>query len=570
MTFLAGQWDKTINLSETADLTADELFWRGLAFFELGKVKEAIEALTDSLTKEPFNPMANFKMGQFYQQASDYEKAAGFYKKAAAQEPNLTKVYFPLAQVYIALEKYPSAYSLLLNAKKSYPRAQEIATTLQKLLTDHPELLKQQQTGADKRRQVAVVPKVLPITEGREKIPLIRIGLAEKISKFFIKTGAKFKITSGDKSLQGEALSILFFKISDNQIQIRDDQNKVLLTGDHNITLTYDNHAATTILFDVEYGHGTFWSGREDRVYRGCFDFSSRDGGITIVNRLNMEEYLYSVVPSEIVPHWPQAALEAQAMAARTYAITHLKAFESRGFDLLPTVASQVYSGVLVEKPSTNTAVDATRGQIVTYNGKPINAFYSGNNGGYSASSQDIWNSNIPYLQAVPDKLLNLGTELLSPADLAEWLTTRPQTYSNYPKYSGRSKYRWNLWVSRQDIEDRIKMGEKIGQINSITVIKRGAGGAVSQVLVKGTNGDYTIAGDVIRSKLGGLRSNLFIVEPKLDKNGLTEYFIFYGGGWGHGVGMCQSGAAGMAADGYKSSEILTHYYQGTSISNLY
>jgi stage II sporulation protein D len=262
--------------------------------------------------------------------------------------------------------------------------------------------------------------------------------------------------------------------------------------------------------------------------------------------------------------------LEAQAIAARTYALAHIKQYDARGFDLLPTVASQVYSGVGIEKLSSNTAVDATRGKILTYNSKPISAFYSGNNGGFSASSEEIWGIAVPYLQAVPDKMLPSRNEAMGPEELAEWLTSRPETFSSNPQYSGKSQYRWTLWVSRQEIENRLKRGQKLGMITSIALTGRSSSGVVSKVLIKGTAGEYTLSSDSIRSKLGGLRSNMFIIEPKLGSDGQPESFIFYGGGWGHGVGLCQSGAAGMAAGGYKSEEILSHYYPGTELTVLY
>ncbi len=568
--YLAGKYDETIKISQYPDLTADELFWRGLALAESGEKGQALQTLTDSLAKEPFNPMAHYKLGELYQKSGDYQKSAISFKKAASQEPNLTSLYFPLAQVYIALQNHSSAYNLLINAKTIYPWDQNITFTLKQLLADHPELITKPEKEGQKRRLVAKVPQVIPILKEREKIPDIRIGLAEKVSNFYLKTGGNFTILAGDNRYQGLSQSVLFIQQSADKIQIMNDQNKLVFASDKAICLKYDSPAATTVLFDVEYGQGTFWSGREDRVYRGGFDLLSREKGITIVNRVNMEEYLYGVVPAEMEAGWPSSALEAQAVAARTYAISNLKTFEARGFDLLATVSSQVYRGVLFEKTSTNAAVDATRGQILTYNTKPISAFYTANNGGYSSSSKDIWGFDVPYLQAVPDRFSASETTSRGPAEMANWLTSRPQAYSANPKYSGRSQYRWTLWVSRKDMENRIKMNATIGQIKSLLVSKRGAGGTVSQVSIIGTTGDYTIRGDSIRSKLGGLRSNLFIVEPKIGEDGLPEYFIFYGGGWGHGVGMDQCGAAGMAADGYQCSEILNHYYPGTRLTTRY
>jgi SpoIID/LytB domain protein len=205
----------------------------------------------------------------------------------------------------------------------------------------------------------------------------------------------------------------------------------------------------------------------------------------------------------------------------------------------------------------------------LTYNSKPIGAFYYDNCGGYTESSENVWGFPNPYLQAVPDKLLPERNGFLAPADLYTWLKSRPEAYSNHPKYSNRSAYRWSHWVSREEIESRLKLSATVGNILSLTVMERTISGRAYKVLIKGTNGEKILKGDAIRS-LGGLRSNLFIVQPKLGKNGLPEYFVFTGGGWGHGVGMAQSGAAGMAVAGYSHAEILAHYYQGARLSKKY
>ena len=158
----------------------------------------------------------------------------------------------------------------------------------------------------------------------------------------------------------------------------------------------------------------------------------------------------------------------------------------------------------------------------------------------------------------------------MDPADLWNWLLSRPLTYSSQPKYSAASSYRWSFWISRVQLERRLNQGDKLGQIRSLTISGRGDNGMVKQVLITGTGGSYRLKGDKIRSAMGGLRSNLFVVEAKLGKDGLPEYFIFSGAGWGHGIGMDQSGAAGMAAAGYSSTDILKHYYPGTQLVKKY
>ncbi len=118
--------------------------------------------------------------------------------------------------------------------------------------------------------------------------------------------------------------------------------------------------------------------------------------------------------------------------------------------------------------------------------------------------------------------------------------------------------------------EIEARMQYSVGDIKSITTRGRGKSGRVEKILIKGTKGDKIIRGDKIRKSLGGLRSSLFIMMPKMNKEGMPEYFIFAGAGWGHGVGMCQTGCAGMAHEGFGYQEILSHYYPAAELEAMY
>ncbi len=571
-TYLAGMPAETVNYSANAGLTPEEMYWRGLALKDLEKNDEAKEILLKSLNTKPYNPQAYYWLGVLSQKAADYENAIFFYRKAASQDSNLTAVYMPLAQCCEATGKLSLAYSYLNHARAAYPWDLDIKAALEKFRNDHPNFWKQQEINDQREREQKIPPRVTAIKKNRQNIPELRIGLAERVKLLQLKAGGSFRLSNQYTSRHFKIASNIRLTVKQrgSRIEVWSERGNLLFRTSHSVYLTYDNPESTTIIFDIKNGNGRLLSGHGDRIYRGKMQFIPKSNGLTLVNRLNMEEYLYGVVPGEMESTWPAAALEAQAIAARTYAISHRGYFKSRGFDLLPTVASQVYGGVRIEKQTTNAAVDATAGKIIVYNGKTISAFYTGNNGGYSASAEDIWGADIPYLQAVPDRSLTMDSQLLSPTELAEWLTNPPSTYSSNPQYSARCHYRWTAWIPRTEIEHRLGKSDKIGNIISITIVNRSEAGVVTEVSVKGTNGECTLTGDAIRSKLGRLRSNMFIVAPKLKAGGLVEYFIFNGGGWGHGVGMCQSGAAGMAADGYKVEEILNHYYRGTELKELY
>lgn len=289
--------------------------------------------------------------------------------------------------------------------------------------------------------------------------------------------------------------------------------------------------------------------------------------GLTLINVLPVEEYLYAVLPSEMPARWPAAALEAQAVAARSYTLANLGRFSSRGFDLQGDVRSAAYRGASGEAPATTAAVEATRGLVLLDGERPLSAFYSANCGGHSETTGVAWGfpSSLP---ATADLLE--AQEVSAPESLARWLADRPAAYCSHPDYSSRSAYRWRLWVPRELIEARLDRGEALGAVTALVPGARGSSGRVSEVRVLGTAGEHTLRWDAVRWSLGGLRSNLFTVEPYLGEDGLPLYFLFTGAGWGHGVGLCQSGAAGLAAAGLSREDILRHYYGEAVLSRSY
>ena len=235
-----------------------------------------------------------------------------------------------------------------------------------------------------------------------------------------------------------------------------------------------------------------------------------------MINRLSVEEYLYSVVPSEMPAWWPAAALEAQAIAARSYTLYPRNRFAERGFDLLSSVTSAYYPGVTNEHPRTTTAVDATRGRVLQDGSRPLDAVYSANHAGYAEAAGSVWgwpNS----LVVTSDPLLPALETYRSPAEVYQWLITRPDSYSGRPPYAGRSSYRWNLLVPRETIEQRLAdSGQPVGTVTRIAPGPRGITGRVESVTIYGSRGETEVRRDAIRSRLGGLRSNLFVVSAYL------------------------------------------------------
>ncbi len=541
-------------------------FWYGTALRELGRNEEAKQVLELLIASVPHHPQALLQLAGARLELSEYEGAVSAYERALRQDANLTSALLPLAQSYMALERRDTAYRLLQRAQLSLPWNEDVRTALSMLEDEHPELTETREAELAERTAATRAPLVSTLSTERASIPNVRIGLAENVATLQARSGGAWvleEVRDGRPVAAVRGTSEELFTINthdENRLEILNENGELLLRTSETLRIRYNEPERSTVLFDIEFGHGQFSSGREDRSYRGEIEFFHRGEGMTVVNTVNMEEYLYSVVPSEMPSHWPVAALEAQAVAARSYTIAGMNGrYRERGFDLLSSVASHYYRGISGEHPRTTAAVNATRGKVLHANGAVLNAVYSANTAGYTESSASVWGSTTALI-GVSDKMLPERTEPEPPEQLMRWLESTPPSYSSIEGLYSRSAYRWSVWVHRDDILNRNR-NAGLGTVTAVTPLARGTSGRVESVLITGTDGAEVVRRDAIRSRLGGLRSNLFMVEPKLDADGQPEYFVFTGAGWGHGVGMCQTGAAGMASDGYTAQDILEHYY---------
>lgn len=279
----------------------------------------------------------------------------------------------------------------------------------------------------------------------------------------------------------------------------------------------------------------------DGRRYRGALELRHKSGGLTAVNIVPVDDYLRSVVPEEMPVDWPAEAIKAQSVAARSFAFASRGRHAGEGYDLCTTTHCQLYTGTAAEKSASNAAIKATRGEVLTYGGKPIEALFHTDSGGMTENSEDVWGSHVPYLRAAKD----------TPAKTMPWTKT----------------------ISRADLERKLAAkGHDIGKVRSIALSPlaigraakdRTASGRVKTMTVKGTKGTATLSGTTWRSLLG-LKSTLF--DAKLTKDAVT----FTGYGSGHGLGISQWGAERMAAKGASYAEILYHYYTGTKLQQLY
>jgi stage II sporulation protein D len=294
------------------------------------------------------------------------------------------------------------------------------------------------------------------------------------------------------------------------------------------------------------------------RRWRGELAISVTDAGLLVVNRVRMDDYLRGVVPLEIGTRAlaDAAAAEAQAVAARSYAYMHLMG-PSRLYDMLATVADQVYGGMNAETSLGNQAVDATAGLLLLYDGRVVNAPYHATCGGSTAEPGEAWRAGPePYLKSVSDEI--------------------PGTDRYYCDWA--PKYRWTRIYSSDELRESIARyvrtlpggGGGVKRVRSVAVADVTPGGRVATLAVETDRGSWALRGDAIRSALrttsGEMLYSTYFSLYAVPGDGEVQALTLHGGGNGHGVGMCQAGAIGRARAGQDFRTILRTYYPGTTV----
>ncbi|MFT5443043.1 MAG: SpoIID/LytB domain protein [Myxococcota bacterium] len=257
-------------------------------------------------------------------------------------------------------------------------------------------------------------------------------------------------------------------------------------------------------------------------------------GGVSVNNRVSLENYVAGTLGGEMISSWEQAALRAQAVACRSYVLYQMGERTGEPYDVSADVLSQRYLGVRGESNPGWRAVRATTGEILSYAGRPALAAFHSASGGHSASAAEVWGTRVPYLTSAP----------------VSYEDDSPDTF-------------WRVAIADEIMAEGLAtLGHRIGKIEQIKVVKRSSSGRVGKLRFRGTKGRATVTGREIRQVLGSvtIRSTLFEI-----KRGDGQV-VFVGSGHGHGVGMSQWAAQGMAQEGEGYREILGKFYPGTDI----
>lgn len=329
-------------------------------------------------------------------------------------------------------------------------------------------------------------------------------------------------------------------------------------------------------------------------AYQGTVTVSRREGSFLVRNQVDLETYLKYVVPSEMPAGYPREALKAQAVCARTYAVSQIQEgrLSDYGADVDDSVSFQVYNNI-GRQETADEAVDSTRGIIMTYQGQPIQAYFFSTSCGYT-STDEVWGAEAesPYLRSVEVARQTVEPEALETAAVGGGLSQEKdfRDFISQIREDDFEKqdvwYRWQVTLPLSLLQEAVgRICPQIGTLNGLTVQERSRGGAVTKLEITGDMGNWILEDEYaireflspgnipIRCNDGSestsmniLPSAYFICDPVYQEETLTGYF-FQGGGYGHGVGMSQNGARALAEAGKSWEDILGIFYQEIDFS---
>jgi SpoIID/LytB domain protein len=508
------------------------------------------------------------------------EEAEALYKETEKADPSYSLVHERLARLYEQERRFREERVRMERALRVDPDNSALRGKLNALLKAQPEqkaaLIKEQAAGLDRflaRENPAVFPRLPGPGE-----PVVRVGLLLEAPRFRLKLGGAYAVEGEGRTLPAKSTWELHLGRHGGW-ELRSlgpDPKEAPLLFSQVLRLRPVDPAATFGLYDVDHGAGYFWAEKEDRYYRGLAELRPQEArGVTLVNELGLEAYLCSVLPSEMPPYWPKEALEAQAIAARTEAWRSLGRFAAKGYDLCPTVACAVYSGVGVEEGRSSAAVSGTAGLVLEDSqGHLYPTYYMHHSGGHTQEAWEAWSgeakpgaASMAVVDAPADSKL-AALFPLTPAGLLHYLDDLDGDVDAWARDS--FSFRWTLRFSAGELDQWAGRRHKVAPFKAVLPLQRTAGGYVQQAAFVGEGGLSVGGSDHLRSALKGMKSNLFYVELRQDPDGHLKSLLLHGGGWGHGVGLAQAGAKAQAQAGLSAVQILHHYFPRARFKRRY
>jgi len=439
--------------------------------------------------------------------------------------------------------------------------------------------------------------------------PTISVGIYEGRAIVNVILTAPFSI-NGSAPVQGE------FQITSalNQLVMTDASGKEIARSKEISCVPISS--GTFTLRDVTIGVKFHWERKEDQTFEGKLRFFRReDGTITAINEISIEAYLKSVISSEMSAEAPIELLKAHAITSRSWLVAMLereKKFKNvdvpsrrshetngeiirwydredhRDYDVCADDHCQRYQGVSkMISPAAAQAVEETRGVFLVYHDEICDARFSKACGGVSEAFENAWeDSPVPYLRPISDSSVH-HPWIANEPQAERWILSSPEAYCNttegnvlrqiLPSFDQETAdfFRWKVEYQREELEEILlaKSGINFGKLLDLIPVRRGPSGRIITLKIVGSEKSVVVGKELeIRRWLSKshLYSSAFVVRLERDENGIPIRFSLHGAGWGHGVGLCQIGAAVMATKEFKAEEIVKHYFRNAELLKLY
>jgi SpoIID/LytB domain protein len=452
--------------------------------------------------------------------------------------------------------------------------------------------------------------------------PKINVGIMDRQNDVLGRLDGNFYADgfgplSGQFSAKAEAGMIVLFDEAHREI-VRSPSIRLTTQESSTLRLRQGTKACSGqafTLFNVTIGDRFHWERTEDQTFHGNLILLLRNNGtIAAINEILLEDYLKSVISSEMNAAAPMEFLKAHAIISRSWLLAGLdrkkrkKSFipaekinENEGewirwydreehdlFDVCADDHCQRYQGIMkIVSEQAEEAVGETHGMVITYQDEICDARYSKTCGGITEEFYTAWdNKRFPYLTSISDASVS-QRPIRTEEEALAWILSNPEAYCNtkdkyllekiLPHFDRETKdfFRWRVEYSRTELEEilREKSGLDFETLKEIVPLNRGPSGRIFRLKIIGSKRSIVVGKELeIRHWLSRnhLYSSAFVVRMKYNPHGEVERFTFHGAGWGHGVGLCQIGAAVMAIRGFSAEEILRHYFRGIEIKKIY
>jgi len=547
---------------------------KNLTLFEIYIDKKDLEGASNHYSYlqsiYPINQLTNYRMAEYYLENKNLEEAKNYLQVCVKNDSRFHEARYLLAKTFYQLNDYQQALKHY-NVLSWFKSDKEIISTIDYLSSYLAT------NGNQVKKEKGILFSTI-ISSQEINSPYIKVCISTKDNGKLKKIDAvKFFVSSDFFVLDERDKNLLECQGGENNEWTIVYRTKLRMFGVISPYLKKEYRIKSKLLkLRPKTENSTFiikeykwfkYSFPENKELRGEFIIKHLSDKIIVINKIKLDEYLYSVVGKEIGKDKPLESLKTQAVVARTVALYRKNNNFHKYFDICCGQHCQVYDGIYSESEATIQAVNETLGEVITYNNKLTHPFFHANCGGITSSGTKFF-SNKSYLSEVSDIIDNNYS--FSDENLYYWYLTPPELYCKDSQFIHPGTSRWLRVLKKSELEKYLNNKFKIGnRLKDIIILSREKNGYIKKLKIKGNKKTIEIKKEhIIRNIVpnGSLKSSSFIIE--YNKN--NDCYYFWGAGWGHGVGMCQSGSCGLAERGKNYVDIIKHYYPDVEIEKIY